>query len=285
MEYFRFIPQRPRSFLRVRLGMAYYSALRHWLWWRWRKRFASRHSILPCKEAADDFPHVAASHRTPLRRNLSPEDTALQEGKVVNLQLATSRLNGVVVEPGKVFSFWRLIGNPTSGKGYQQGMVLLNGRPSSAVGGGLCALSNLVYWLTLHTPLTVVERYRHSYDVFPDSNRTQPFGSGATCLYNYRDLMIRNSTSQPYLLSVWTDHHYLYGQWRTGQPIVHHYEVYQKKHWITAEIGNAYVRHNTIWRHHYVDEDGKRHTLPDEFVAENHALMMYEPLLEESNQT
>ena len=208
MEYFRFIPQRPRSFLRVRLGMAYYSTLRHWLWWRWRKHFASRHSISQYKEAAEAFPYVAASHRTPLRRNLSPEDTALQEGKVVNLKLATSRLNGVVVEPGKVFSFWRLIGNPTSRKGYQQGMVLLNGRPSSAVGGGLCALSNLVYWLTLHTPLTVVERYRHSYDVFPDSNRTQPFGSGATCLYNYRDLMIRNSTSQPYLLSVWTDHHF-----------------------------------------------------------------------------
>lgn len=285
MKCFRFIPQRPRSFLRVQLGMAYYSTLRHWLWWRWRKHFARRHSILPCKEAAEAFPHVAASHRAPLRRNLSPEDIALQEGKIVNLKLATSRLNGVVVEPGKVFSFWRLIGNPTSRKGYQQGMVLLNGRPSSAVGGGLCALSNLVYWLTLHTPLTVVERYRHSYDVFPDSNRTQPFGSGATCLYNYRDLMIRNSTSQPYLLSVWTDHQYLYGQWRTEKPVVHHYKVYQKEHWITAEIGNAYVRHNTIWRHHYLDEDGKRHTLPDEFVAENHTLMMYDPLLEAGKQT
>ena len=47
-----------------------------------------------------------------------------------------------------------------------------------ATGGGLCQLSNLIYWMTLHTPLTITERYRHSYDVFPDSNRTQPFGSG-----------------------------------------------------------------------------------------------------------
>lgn len=44
------------------------------------------------------------------------------------------------------------------------------------------------------TPLTVVERYRHSHDVFPDANRTQPSGSGATCAYPHRDLMIRNDT-------------------------------------------------------------------------------------------
>jgi hypothetical protein len=29
-------------------------------------------------------------------------------------------------------------------------------------------------------PLKVTERWRHTHDVFPDANRTQPFGSGAT---------------------------------------------------------------------------------------------------------
>ena len=62
-----------------------------------------------------------------------------------------------------------------------EGMILRNGRVASGVGGGLCQMTNLLYWMTLHTPLTVTERWRHGYDVFPDSNRTQPFGSGATC--------------------------------------------------------------------------------------------------------
>lgn len=44
--------------------------------------------------------------------------------------------------------------------------------------------------MALHTPLTVTERHRHGYDVFPDAERTIPFGSGATCFYNYGDLMI-----------------------------------------------------------------------------------------------
>ena len=58
-------------------------------------------------------------------------------------------------------------------------MLLKNGTVQYGCGGGLCQLSNLIFWMTLHTPLEVKERHRHGYDVFPDSNRTQPFGSGA----------------------------------------------------------------------------------------------------------
>lgn len=65
-------------------------------------------------------------------------------------------------------------------------MILYCGRVGTGVGGGLCQLSNLIYWMTIHTPLTIVERYKHSYDVFPDSNRTQPFSSVATCVNNNR---------------------------------------------------------------------------------------------------
>ena len=45
-------------------------------------------------------------------------------------------------------------------------MVLHYGSFQTGIGGGLCQLSNLIYWMTLHTPLTVTERYRHSFDVF-----------------------------------------------------------------------------------------------------------------------
>lgn len=64
-------------------------------------------------------------------------------------------------------------------------MVLINGKMKADYGGGLCQLSNFIYWMTLHSELTIVERSRHQYDVFPDSNRTIPFGSGATIAYNF----------------------------------------------------------------------------------------------------
>ena len=55
--------------------------------------------------------------------------------------------------------------------------------------------SNLLFWLIAHSPMTLVERWRHGYDAFPDAGRTQPFGSGATVVFNHRDL--RFLTAQP----------------------------------------------------------------------------------------
>ena len=82
-----------------------------------------------------------------------------QYNKITNLRLAAARLDGVVLRPGETFSYWRLIGRPSRRKGYLDGIVLFCGTFRPGVGGGLCQL-------------TVVERYRHSYDVFPDCGRT-----------------------------------------------------------------------------------------------------------------
>ncbi len=278
IDLYRFIPQKHRSAIRVRFGSFYYCMLRYLAWIRWKRCFA----LLDNNISLDDFPFVVKEHSVPLRRNLSKADTALQEGKIANLEIAVQKVSGLLLEPGKIFSYWRLIGKPTKKKGYQNGMMLVNGRPSVSIGGGLCALSNLIYWLTLHTPLTVIERYRHSYDVFPDSNRTQPFGSGATCVYNYRDLMIENRTADTYVLFVWIDYEKerLCGKWVKSSPVKDLYEVYQKEHWITTETGGIYVRHNTIWRHHFSLVDNECTKEADEYVTENHAIMMYEPLLE-----
>lgn len=282
-KVYRFVPQKHRSALRVKLGEKFYCFVRHCMWIRYRSLFASlKKDFLDESKIRGQFPFVAASHSSPLYRNLSKTDTELQNGKASNVSIALKKISGLVLSPGKIFSYWKLIGNPTRKKGYQKGMMLVNGKPVAATGGGLCALSNLLYWLTLHTPLSVIERFRHSYDVFPDSNRTQPFGSGATCVYNYRDLMIRNDSETEYAILIWIDGGVLHGEWRTKNPVKDFYDVYQKEHWISSEMGGVYVRHNTIWRKHFFKEraDSKPELLGDEYVTENHALMMYEPLLE-----
>lgn len=274
---YRFIPQKKRSRVRVTLGVIFYSTLRYFLWLRFFLLFAKK-SKMTDEQIDKEFPFVTAEHSSPIFRNLSKEDTELQQGKAHNLSIAVKKLNGAVLKPGSIFSYWRLVGNPTFVKGYKKGMMLVNGRPAAKTGGGLCAISNLIYWMTLHTPLAVLERFRHSYDVFPDTNRTLPFGSGATCVYNYRDLMIKNNTESVYFLKLWIEDGKLCGQWRSNNPGPFKYEVYQKEHWITAEIGGKYVRHNSIFRKTFDAETGN--LISDEKVTENHALMMYEPLLE-----
>ena len=271
----QFVPQKKRSKFRVWCGSIFYTFLRYFLWLKYNSKFAKKSSLSE-EQIKEKFPVSVFYHSSALYRNLSKEDTKLQDGKVTNLLIAHKKVTGVVVMPGQIFSYWKLIGLTTRIKGYTKGMMLVNGKPVGKIGGGLCALSNLLFWMTLHTNLTVIERWRHSYDVFPDSNRTQPFGSGATCVYNYRDLMILNNTNQPYALLVWIENNRLCGEWRTVDPVEDTYEIYQKDHWFSCEVGNIYVRHNTIYRKHFVNKV----LISDELIAENHAKMMYEPLLE-----
>ncbi len=268
------VPQPPlhRSWLRLRLGKAYYAGRRYLLWCSPRFRWA--------KERREErLPEVQTAHATPLLRHLRGDEMEWQRNKVVNLRLAVARLDGVVLRPGETFSYWKLIGRPSRRKGYREGMVLFLGRIGGDVGGGLCQLSNLIFWMTLHTPLTVVERYRHSHDVFPDAGRTQPFGSGATCAYPHRDLMIRNDTDQVFQLCLKVGETHLEGSWRAVRPPQRTYEILERDARIEQAAWGGYIRHNALYR--------RVRTLSGEVVEEtllftNDAIMMYSPLLPEA---
>ena len=258
-----------RSKLRIALGKTYYTIKRYGEWYFGKTKYAKTLSNYKL-----DF--TVFSHKTPLFRSLKDVDMWYQYNKVKNLKIAIKNLDGIILYPGETFSYWKLIGKPTKNKGYVDGMVLFYGSFKPGVGGGLCQLSNLIYWLTLHTPLKVVERHRHSYDVFPDSKRSQPFGSGATCAYNYLDLKIYNNTEQPYQLNIHLTDEYLVGEWTTLEKSMYTYEIYEKDHKITLEYWGGYVRHNTIYRKIY-NVDGE--LIKDEYITENHGIMMYQPFL------
>ncbi|REK77014.1 VanW family protein [Paenibacillus paeoniae] len=259
-----------RSKARIMAGTMYYRFRRHLAWRFGGKRYSRTVSTTL-------LPHRISTHQTPLLRQLRDVDMSMQYNKIKNLTIALKALNGIVLNPGETFSYWKLLGKPTTRKGYVEGMILYYGSFKSGVGGGLCQLSNLLYWITLHTPLKVVERHRHSYDVFPDSNRTQPFGSGATCAYNYLDLQIYNATDTPYQLALHLTEENLVGEWRCSKPSIYHYEIYEREHRLAQEYWGGYTRHNQIYRRVM---NPSHECIADEFVTENKALMMYEPLLE-----
>lgn len=262
-----------RSRLRIKAGKCAFTLMRYLSWYTGRIKYASQRS-----ECRYRF-HVY-EHRTPLVRRLKNLDMWLQQNKVTNLGIAAQRLNGIIVRPQETFSYWKLIGKPSRSKGYKPGLVLDGGRMTAGVGGGLCQLSNLIYWMTLHTPLTVTERYRHSYDVFPDSDRTQPFGSGATCVYNYRDLQILNQTCMAFQLLVYLTPTHLAGEWRCDTAPGTRYEVYEKNHCIKPYYPGGYLRCNEIYRRVY-GSDGS--VAGDEFIVRNEALMLYPPFLGDGN--
>ncbi|TGL75045.1 VanW family protein [Leptospira jelokensis] len=265
-----------RSELRLFFGKLYFIWKRRFVWLCEQKHFAKK--IVEAKLLEREFPISIFSHQSPIYRKLKDVPMYLQENKKVNLSIALQKINGILLEPNQVFSFWYLVGKPTKRKGYLPGMQLKNGGFVESTGGGLCQMANLIYWMTLHTPLTVKERWRHSFDIFPDSNRTLPFGSGATLSYNYIDLQIQNTTKQPFVLHIWIDNENLRGEWRTDRDIPYSYTVYESYHAFHAEPYGGYTRRNTIRRK--VALKSTNEVVEDQLVTENIAWMMYEPLLE-----
>jgi vancomycin resistance protein VanW len=262
-----------RSKLRLALGKRYYTFRRYLLWYSGKYKFARR-------QQAESLAYLHFAHQTPLLRKLKDVDMQYQYNKIINLRLATARLDGIMLRPGETLSYWKAIGRPTAKKGYVAGMVLFFGTFGPGIGGGLCQLSNLIYWMTLHTPLTIIERYRHSFDVFPDSNRVLPFGSGATCVYPYRDLMIRNDTHDNFQLRVQVGPEYLEGSWLCAAEPAYRYEVVERNHYMSSEAWGGFSRHNELYRKRY-DINGT--FLDETSITENHAVMMYAPFLGEQN--
>lgn len=77
-------------------------------------------------------------------------------------------------------------------------MTVVDGRLITAPGGGMCQMSNLLFWLFLHAPLRVVERHGHRVKDFPDPPSDAPRGVDATLYEGWLDLKVLNPTETTY---------------------------------------------------------------------------------------
>ena len=260
-----------RGRLRRWAGKRYFISKRKWAWYFGNVRYAKNYS-------AEHLAHTIMEHQSILLRQLKDVDMWLQHNKVTNLRLAISALNGLIIRPGETFSFWYLVGKPSKSKGYLPGMTLQNGLVGQGTGGGLCQLGNLLFWMVLHSPLSVTERWRHSFDVFPDVKRTLPFGSGATLSYNYIDFQFKNETKADFQVHLHLDDSHLKGRILSNKEVPLHYQVYEKDHLFRGETWGGYTRHNRIFRK--ISDKKTKVVISDELLIENHAIMMYQPFLE-----
>lgn len=142
------------------------------------------------KEGTADLPVIATSV-TPLWTETEPQERPLVAGKIHNLRLAISRLNGIEVPAGEVFSFWKHVGRATKRRGFVEGRELREGCIIPNVGGGLCQISNALYDTALQANFEIVERHRHTQVV---AGSLAEHGRDATVFWNYVDLRFRSST-------------------------------------------------------------------------------------------
>ncbi|NIZ47132.1 VanW family protein [Entomospira nematocerorum] len=211
-------------------------------------------------------------HKSLLRRKLGESDPMLQINKVANLTIASNNLSGVIIKPQEVFSFWHLVGTVSYRNGYCDGMLLSDGEVSAGVGGGLCQLGNLLFWMFLHTPLEIVERYRHSFDPFPDSGRVIPFGTGATLVQGWKDLKVKNTSNQRMQLLVWLDDRYIHGEIRADDYPIHSYHIMEREHRFVKKTDGIY-RQNRIYRQ--VIDRRTGNMITEEHLFDNDSLIKY----------
>jgi vancomycin resistance protein VanW len=141
------------------------------------------------------------------------------EGKLENLRLGAERLNWILVSPGRVLSFWAVIGAPVEANGFRVGRSIRNDAVTADVGGGLCQLSGLLYELGLRAGMRIIERHAHTRDLYTDETRFTPLGLDATVVWGHKDLRLCNGYDHLVAFSFEVDDRNIRGRLFAAAPV------------------------------------------------------------------
>lgn len=156
--------------------------------------------------------HYLQTGKTEGRSGLKPIDSSkdiigsysstydVTQQRAINVNLATQRINGMVIAPGGSFSFNQAVLPRTFEYGYVVGPSYAGGREVVSVGGGICQVSSTLYVAMIRSTLPSTERHLHSAPV-----DYVPLGLDATIAGNSKDLKFTNIFSKPLMILATTE--------------------------------------------------------------------------------
>lgn len=134
-------------------------------------------------DTSADFPDVLASCDTPHNQDANRNS---------NMELVCRMLNGLVIQPGEVFSFNEAVGERTMERGFLCASVYSNYSQAQPVGGGVIQNASALYVCAMLADLEILER---------ESAQFQPGfvdpGMDAEVGWPGPDLKFRNNTGHP----------------------------------------------------------------------------------------
>lgn len=125
-------------------------------------------------------------------------------GRVFNVNLASSRINGIVIAPGEEFSFNKAVGEINRQTGYQTAYVISEGKTVLGDGGGVCQVSTTVFRAAMNFGFPITERRAHAYRV-GYYEQDSPAGLDATIYSPTTDLKFLNDTGHHILIQTKVD--------------------------------------------------------------------------------
>lgn len=126
-------------------------------------------------------------------------------GRIHNVELAASRINGVLIAPGETLSFVNTIGDISAATGYQSAYIIKDGRTVLGDGGGVCQVSTTLFRAALDAGLPIPDRHAHAYRVHYYEEAGYKAGIDATVFSPSVDLKITNDTPTHILIQTKTD--------------------------------------------------------------------------------
>ncbi len=85
--------------------------------------------------------------------------------RIQNIQTASARFRGLLVAPGQTFSMAEALGDISLENGFQEALIISNGRTIKGVGGGVCQVSTTLFRTAFFGGYPIVERHAHAYRV------------------------------------------------------------------------------------------------------------------------
>lgn len=109
-----------------------------------------------------------------------------------NLRLACEALDGMILYPGDVLDYNKVLGERTPEKGYKPAAVYMGSETVISYGGGICQPSSALYYCAMIADLEIVERHNHGF-----ISAYVPFGMDATVSWGGPEFRLRNNTNYP----------------------------------------------------------------------------------------
>lgn len=111
--YFCKTMTKPRKLLSQRHPVLYFCAVWYRRSIRYYDWYVKRLGQFSYYRTEKKLPHRIKKHQSVLLRKLGDCDMQLQINKVTNLKIALNQITGIIIKPGEVFSFYKLVGLPT----------------------------------------------------------------------------------------------------------------------------------------------------------------------------
>ncbi len=116
--------------------------------------------------------------------------------KRTNVETGTSRLNGIVLQPGEELAADETMGPYDEEHGYTLGNSYTGSQVEQTYGGGVCQVTSTLYNAVLYAELEVVERHNHSMLVtYVDPSRDAAVATGSM------EFRIKNNYDDPIYIS------------------------------------------------------------------------------------